>query len=42
MLFVEYLFKENNIIENIDIKKEFVKYSKNKFLLTDKEISYIK
>lgn len=42
ILFIEYLFREKNIIENIDIKKEFVKYSKNKFLLTDKEISYIK
>ena len=42
MLLVEYLFSEKKIIENIDIKKEFVKYSKNKFLLTNKEISYIK
>ena len=27
ILLVEYLFREKNIIENIDIKKEFVKYS---------------
>ena len=42
LLFVQFLFSEKNILENIGIKKEFVKYSKNKFLLTNKEISYIK
>ena len=42
MLQVEYLFKGNNNFDNIDIKKEFVKYTKTKFLIPNKEISYIK
>ena len=42
MLLVEYLFKENYKFDNIDVKKEFTKFTKNKFILSDKEISYIK
>ena len=36
------MFKENENLENMDIKKEFSKYTTSKFLLTNKEISYIK
>ena len=36
------MFKDNKNFEIIDIKKEFSKYTITKFLLTNKEISYIK
>ena len=42
MLLVEYLFKANYKFDNIDVKKEFTNYTKNKIILSDKEISYIK
>ena len=41
-LLIENLFRENSNFENIDIKKEFTKYSNNKFIVSNKEISYIK
>ena len=39
---VEYIFNKLNKENNIDIKKEFSKYKKEKFLMTNVEISKIK
>ena len=39
---IEYIFKNSENIENINIKKEYAKYTKIKLLLTPNEISRIK
>ena len=41
-LLVVFLFHENKNYENINIKTDFLKYSKSEFLWTNKEIYFIK
>ena len=41
-ILIEYLFRAMKEADNIDIKKEFIKYTKSKLFVTNKEISYIK
>ena len=39
---MKYIFIKNKKEDNIDAKKEFIKYTKEKFILSNSEISKIK